>query len=308
LFGLVVVAAIATWFLPAGEYARREVAGRKLVDASSYSELPRSPAGVAEVFLAFPRGLQATASIVFFIFLIGGTFGVLQATGALDAGIGAIVAGAQGRAELVLPLLVFVFALGGGTIGMAEETLPFLPGLVILCRRLGYDEVIAGAIALQFLPAPSNTALASRETGATRQNGDQPERSDSSILPVQVSVWPAEAESWAQPVHYFVSERAPGWAPLVTVVPPGASPLRHRSCVRKRRADWRARDAERGRAAVGGRDEDASNEHGRSNECGSTDAAVCVRRGRADGADRTSAAERRRHLLRLPNVDDSVQP
>jgi len=31
---------------------------------------------------------------------------------------------------------------------MAEETLPFLPGLVILCRRLGYDEVIAGAIAL----------------------------------------------------------------------------------------------------------------------------------------------------------------
>lgn len=148
LAGLVVAAAIATWFLPAGEYARREVEGRKLVDASSYHELPRTPAGVAEIFLAFPRGLQATAAIVFFIFLIGGTFGVLQATGALEAGIGAIVAGARGRAEIVLPLLVFVFAVGGGTIGMAEETLPFLPGLVILCRRLGYDEVIAGGIAL----------------------------------------------------------------------------------------------------------------------------------------------------------------
>lgn len=148
LFALVVAAAIATWFLPAGEYGRQEVAGRRLVDPASYRELPRQPAGVGEIFLAFPRGLQATAAIVFFIFLIGGTFGVLQATGALEAGIGAIVTGARGRSEVVLPLLVFVFAVGGGTMGMAEETLPFLPGLVILCRRLGYDEVIAGAIAL----------------------------------------------------------------------------------------------------------------------------------------------------------------
>jgi uncharacterized ion transporter superfamily protein YfcC len=148
LAALVVAAAIATWILPAGEYARRDAGGRSVVDAASYRELPVAPAGVEEVLLAFPRGLQATSSIVFFIFLIGGTFGVLQATGALEAGIGAIVAGARGRAAVVLPLLVFVFALGGGTIGMAEETLPFLPGLVILCRRLGYDEVIAGGIAL----------------------------------------------------------------------------------------------------------------------------------------------------------------
>lgn len=148
LFGLVVLAAIGTWFLPAGQYDRHQVQGRSLVDPGSYHELPRTPAGVPEILLAFPRGLQATATIVFYIFLIGGTFGVLQATGALEAGIGAIVAAARGRGEVVLPLLVFVFALGGGTIGMAEETLPFLPGLVLLARRLGYDELIAGAVAL----------------------------------------------------------------------------------------------------------------------------------------------------------------
>jgi len=148
LFGLVVAAAVATWLLPAGEYERREEAGRTVVDAASYRELPRQPAGAREVLLAFPRGLAATAPIVFYIFLIGGTFGVLQATGALEAGIHALVARAGGRGEAVLPLLVFVFALGGGTIGMAEETLPFLPGLVLLARRLGYDEVIAGGVAL----------------------------------------------------------------------------------------------------------------------------------------------------------------
>jgi uncharacterized ion transporter superfamily protein YfcC len=148
LFGLVVAAALATWLLPAGEYERRAEAGRTVVDPASYRELPRQPAGVREVLLAFPRGLAATAPIVFYIFLIGGTFGVLQATGALEAGIHALVARAGGRGEAVLPLLVFVFALGGGTIGMAEETLPFLPGLVLLARRLGYDEVIAGGVAL----------------------------------------------------------------------------------------------------------------------------------------------------------------
>lgn len=148
LAGLVVLAAVATWILPAGRYERTTTAGRSVVDPASYRELPPSPAGPLAVALAFPRGLAATAPIVFYILLIGGTFGVLQATGALEAGIGAVVRASGGRAERVLPALVVLFSLGGATIGMAEETLPFLPALVLLARRLGYDEVIGGAIAL----------------------------------------------------------------------------------------------------------------------------------------------------------------
>ncbi len=148
LFALVAIAAIATHFLPAGEYQRTEVGGRSLVDAASYRTIPAQPAGWGDVFLAWPRGLAATASIVFYIFIIGGAFGVLQATGALDALIAGVVAAARGRGEVILPALMFLFALGGGTIGMAEETLPFLPGLVLLAKRLGYDEVVGGAIAL----------------------------------------------------------------------------------------------------------------------------------------------------------------
>jgi uncharacterized ion transporter superfamily protein YfcC len=148
LFALVALAAIATHFLPAGEYQRTEVEGRKLVDPASYRAIAAHPASLGDVFLAWPRGLAATASIVFYIFIIGGAFGVLQATGALDALIAGVVAAARGRGEIILPALIFLFAVGGGTIGMAEETLPFLPGLVLLARRLGYDEVVGGAIAL----------------------------------------------------------------------------------------------------------------------------------------------------------------
>ena len=148
LFALVALAAIATHFLPAGEYQRTEVEGRKLVDPDSYRPIAAHPAGLGDIFLAWPRGLAATAAIVFYIFIIGGAFGVLQATGALDALIAGVVAAARGRGEIILPALMFLFAVGGGTIGMAEETLPFLPGLVLLARRLGYDDVVGGAIAL----------------------------------------------------------------------------------------------------------------------------------------------------------------
>jgi uncharacterized ion transporter superfamily protein YfcC len=149
LFGLVALAALATHFVPAGRYERvRGEDGRERVDAASYHRVEARPAGLAEVLLAYPRGLVETAPIVFYIFLIGGAFGVLGATGALDAAIRALVAACRGRGEVVVPLLVVVFSLGGATIGMAEETLPFLPMLVVLARRLGYDELTAGAIAL----------------------------------------------------------------------------------------------------------------------------------------------------------------
>ncbi len=148
LFALVVVAAIATHFIPAGSYERREVGGREVVDPDSFRPVDGNPAGLAEIFLAYPRGLEATAYIVFFIFIIGGAFAVVNATGAVEASIHGIVRACRGRGGVVVGVLVVMFSLAGSTIGMAEETLVFLPGLVVLAKRLGYDEITAGAIGL----------------------------------------------------------------------------------------------------------------------------------------------------------------
>ena len=147
LFVLVVLAAIATHLIPAGEYDRIEKDGRRLVDPGSYHAVPASPAGVGDVFLAYPRGLLEVGTIVFYIFIIGGAFGVVGATGAIDAAIGAVVKACRGHGALVIALLMVIFAIGGGTIGLAEETLPFLPALVLLSRRLGYDDITGCAIA-----------------------------------------------------------------------------------------------------------------------------------------------------------------
>ncbi len=148
LAALALVAGLATHLIPAGEYARVEHGGRSLVDAGSFHRIEGHPATLGDLALAFPRGLEATARIVFYILIIGGAFAVVQATGAIDAGIGLALAACRRREGLVIPFLMVVFALGGGAFGMAEETLPFLPALVLLARRLGYDDLTGGAIAL----------------------------------------------------------------------------------------------------------------------------------------------------------------
>jgi uncharacterized ion transporter superfamily protein YfcC len=148
LFVLTALAAGLTHFIPAGRYERVEVSGRKVVDAASYHEVEPDPATVGDVALAYPRGLLAVADLVMYIFIIGGAFGVVTATGAVDAAIGLVVRAGRGRGPWVIASLMLVFSLGGATIGMAEETLPFIPTLVILARRLGYDEITGASIAL----------------------------------------------------------------------------------------------------------------------------------------------------------------
>jgi uncharacterized ion transporter superfamily protein YfcC len=148
LFGLIVLAAAATHWVPAGAFDRVEQQGRELVEPESFHHVEARPAGLIEVFLAFPRGLLETAHIVFYIFLIGGAFAVVNATGAVEAMIHAVVRACRGNGEVVIAVLVVLFSVGGATIGMAEETLVFLPALVVLTRRLGYDNITAGAIGL----------------------------------------------------------------------------------------------------------------------------------------------------------------
>lgn len=148
LMCLIIVAALSTWIIPAGRYARVEQQAREIIVPGSYHTVKIKPAGIGEILLAFPKGLMEVADIVFYIFIIGGAFGVLNRTGTIQAGINFIVRRIGRKKALIVPLLVLVFAIGGGSIGIAEETLIFLPALLLLARSLGYDSLIAGGIAL----------------------------------------------------------------------------------------------------------------------------------------------------------------
>jgi uncharacterized ion transporter superfamily protein YfcC len=148
LVGLIALAVLSTWIIPAGRYDRVLDQGREIVDPLSYHPVEARPAGFMAFLLAFPKGLAEVAEIVFYIFIIGGAFGVLNGTGVIQSGVRALVRRLGGRKALIVPLLTLVFAAGGGTIGIAEETLVFLPALLLLARSLGYDSLTAGGIAL----------------------------------------------------------------------------------------------------------------------------------------------------------------
>lgn len=148
LFSLMVIAAVATWLIPAGSYDRVVQQGREVIDAKSFHAVAGKPAGIPALFLSFPRALAEVADIVFYIFIIGGAFGVLNRTGAIQAGINSLVRRLGGKRSALVIILTLVFAIGGGSIGIAEETLVFLPALLMLARSLGYDSLLAGGIAL----------------------------------------------------------------------------------------------------------------------------------------------------------------
>ena len=81
--------------------------------------------------------------IVALILVVGGSFGIIMRTGAVDAGIYAFINTAKGLERAALPLLFFVFSLGGATFGMAEECIPFAMVMVPFVIARGYDSIVA---------------------------------------------------------------------------------------------------------------------------------------------------------------------
>jgi uncharacterized ion transporter superfamily protein YfcC len=146
---VVAICSVLTYIVPAGEYGTMTAAsGREVVDPDSFTWVENTPIGLMDYFRSVPDGLVATASIIFFIFIVGGAFAVVGATGAIEAGIGAITRKMQGKERLIIPVIVFVFSLGGAVFGMAEETLPFIPIMVTLAIALGFDSLTGAGMVL----------------------------------------------------------------------------------------------------------------------------------------------------------------
>ena len=146
----VAVAAALSWVLPAGQYQRRDdpATGRSVVVAGTFHTVESNPVGPFAAVVAIPKGLEDAADVVFFVFLIGGAFAVVDRTGALAYGVTWLVRRLAGRAALVIPVTCFAFALGGALDNMHEEIIALIPALLVLTRRLGYDAVTAAAMSV----------------------------------------------------------------------------------------------------------------------------------------------------------------
>ncbi len=150
LLGCLLVAALLSHVLPAGRYERRDdpITGRSVVVAGTYHNVPPQPLGVFQALVAVPKGLVDAASVVVLVFLVGGAFAVVEQTGALADAVGWLARRLARRETLFIPITTLAFALGGITENMQEEIIAFVPILLLLTRRLGFDPLTAAAMSL----------------------------------------------------------------------------------------------------------------------------------------------------------------
>jgi uncharacterized ion transporter superfamily protein YfcC len=186
LLGVIVLAALATWLLPAGRYdtLRYDEDRRALVVAAAEGErvLPATqrtldslgvrvrleklvddirrpiavpgtyrpaagdPQGLLDVLQAPIQGIYGAIDVILFVLVIGGFIGVVNRSGAFDAGIRALARRLAGREAWLIVIVTVLMALGGSTFGMAEETLAFYPVLVPVFLAAGYDVLVPLAV------------------------------------------------------------------------------------------------------------------------------------------------------------------
>lgn len=148
---IITLMAILTWIIPAGQY-QTDKAGSLIT--GTYKTVAQNPQGLWDIVMAPVRAMlghgstSAAIDVAFFILMVGAFLGVVNETGTLDIGIASIVRKCKGREKLLIVILMPLFALGGSTYGMGEETMAFYPLLVPVMIAVGFDSITGIAIIL----------------------------------------------------------------------------------------------------------------------------------------------------------------
>ena len=156
VFALIVLAAVLTWVVPAGEFVRQsvEVNGttREVVVNDSFHYVESSPQ-TWQVFSALYNGFVDKADIIIFILMVGGAFWILNNSHAIDVGVMAFLRSVRrlGRYKLIRKLgvdniiitfVMLLFSLFGAVFGMSEETIAFVVVFIPLAIQMGYDSIV----------------------------------------------------------------------------------------------------------------------------------------------------------------------
>ncbi len=149
IFSLIVLVAVFTWIIPAGEFEKNVVNGKEVIVPDSYHSVESNPQGAYDVLTAPIKGIVKASLIIGFVLIVGGAFSVFQKTGAITAGISAVVKAHENHKSVrifLIPIFMTLFSLGGAIFGMSEEVIPFILIFVPMALMLGYDSITGVAI------------------------------------------------------------------------------------------------------------------------------------------------------------------
>lgn len=156
VFALIVLAAVLTWVVPAGEFTRQQITdvngdSREVVVNDSFHYVDSAPQ-TWQVFSALFNGFVDKADIIIFILIVGGAFWILNNSHAIDVGVMSFLRRVRrmGRYKLIkklgvdniiITMVMLMFSLFGAIFGMSEETIAFVVVFIPLAIQMGYDSI-----------------------------------------------------------------------------------------------------------------------------------------------------------------------
>lgn len=151
IFFIIIICALATWFVPGGEYIKT-AASNENIEQVEFRNIP-AVGQWWEVLSAFYNGFVGQAGIIVFILVIGAAFWVVNKSKAIDAGIFSFLAlvtkleqiklfSKIGVNNLVITLVMLMFSIFGAVFGMSEETIAFTIIIIPLAISMGYDSIV----------------------------------------------------------------------------------------------------------------------------------------------------------------------
>ena len=171
LFWIIVVCSLLTYVIPSGQFERTVKDYGKLTQTvvvpGSYEEIPKhysikaavvgedvegksSPVSVLGIFSAIPKGLGDSAVLIFYVFIIGAVFMLIQYTGAINAFLYALIDTFKNRPKLLFFLIYMTIFSGASFMGIGPEMIALIPVFLLLSKHMGYDRMFG--LALLTLP------------------------------------------------------------------------------------------------------------------------------------------------------------
>ena len=161
LFGIIILATILSYILPAGMFERELVDGRQRVIPGTFKYIPQNPVSFLGMFVALAKGFKTASDIIWVVFASGIMFGILQKTKMVENAVGTIVKqlGLE-RKYFIVIIMTFVFGMLGVAVGY-ENNIALVPIGAMLSLAIGGDLMLAagmsvGAITVGFGLSPIN--------------------------------------------------------------------------------------------------------------------------------------------------------
>lgn len=141
MLGLLLIASILTYIIPAGQFATDE-AGNVLGDQFNYLGY-QTPVNPWQMLMMIVDGFSGSAAVICTVLSMGAMTGVVLSTGAFDDILNYAIFKLKDKGEMVLISGLFILMVYLGSFGGSDALIAVVPIGVIFCKKMKLDPICA---------------------------------------------------------------------------------------------------------------------------------------------------------------------